>query len=69
MYKVSILTNEDYVRKHEPTLYRNIQTASFTTARILLTDNNNHMYTIRPCSVRYIGISAEEVLTDEEAIL
>lgn len=69
MYRVNILTNEDYVRKHEPTEYKNIRTASFTTARILLTDDNNHMYTIRPGSVKWIGINTEEVLTDAETVL
>ena len=62
MYKVSILTNEDYLRKNTPTEYKNIRTASFTTARILLTDDNNHMYTIRPGSVRYIIVKTEEVI-------
>lgn len=69
MYRVSILTNEDYVRKHEPTEYRNIRTASFSTARILLTDDNNHMYTIRPGSVRNIVVNTEEVITDAETVL
>lgn len=69
MYRVNILTNEDYVRKYEPTEYKNIRTASFTTARILLTDDNNHMYTIRPGSVKCISVNIEEVLTDAETIL
>lgn len=69
MYTINILTNEDYVRKHEPTEYKHIRTASFTTARILLTDDYNHMYTIRPGSVKCISVNIEEVLTDAETIL
>lgn len=61
MYRVNILTNEDYVRKHEPTEYRNIQTVSITTGRIILADSNNHMYTIRPGSVRFMDFRLEEV--------
>ena len=65
MYEVTILTKEDTIRGNEPNVYKNIRTASFTTARILLTDDNNHMYTIRPGSVHLIGIREEASINEE----
>ena len=65
MYKMTILTKEDISKHREPVIYANIRTASFTTARVILTDDNNHMITIRPDTINSIIINHEEVLINE----
>ncbi len=60
MYNVELLTNEDYIRKRNPVNFPNIRTASFTSARIILTDQDNHMYTLRPGTVKSISIYPSE---------
>ena len=67
MYKMTVITRDDIIKHREPVIYDNIRTASFTTARVLLTDDKDQMTTIRPDVINNIIINPinEEVIINE----
>lgn len=67
MYKMSVITRDGIVSNEEGRIYDNIRTASFTSARVLLTDNRDHVITIRPDAIKNIIIKPiiEEVISHE----
>lgn len=70
MYKVSIITKEDLIKHREPMLYENIRTISLTTGRVLLTDYEDHLMTLRPdiitnITINPLSMESEEVFINE----
>ena len=59
MYDVLIQTREDILRDRPAVEYHNIRTLSFTSSRILLTDDENKMFCFQPSKIALIGISIE----------
>lgn len=59
MYHVLLQTREDIIRNIPAVEYHNIRTLSFTSSRILLTDDENKMFCFHPSKIALIGISVE----------
>ena len=59
MYDVLIQTKEDILRNRPPVKYHNIRTLSFTSSRILLTDDQNKMICYHPSKIEMLSISTE----------
>lgn len=76
MYNVVLQTKEDILRNRPAVKYHNIRTLSFTSSRILLTDDQNKMICYHPSKIEMLSISTEgmppvhgmgeEVFIDEE---
>ena len=63
MYKIKLITKEDIALKRGPVTYEDVRTVSVTSSRVIITDNNNHMYTVRPGSINALIIEpTEEVI-------
>ena len=59
MYHVVLQTKEDILRNRPPVKYHNIRTLSFTSSRILLTDDQNKMICYHPSKIEMLSISTE----------
>lgn len=61
MYDVLLQTKEDLLRNRLAVEYHNIRTLSFTSSRILLTDERNNMFCFQPSKISLIAISLEDL--------
>lgn len=59
MYDVLLQTREDILRNRPAVKYHNIRTLSFTSSRILLTDEQNKMFCFHPSNISMIAITTE----------
>lgn len=66
MYHVLVQTKEDILRNRPAVKYHDIRTLSFTSSRILLTDDQNKMFCFHPSKISVIAITTEEVDHEEK---
>ena len=56
MFNVEYLTKVDSIRKKQPVVLVNIRTMSVTKARILLSDDHDHITILDPDELVYISL-------------
>lgn len=56
MYHVEYLTNDDYMFGKNPVNLPNIRTMSVMSGRILITDNEHHIYNLNPMHMHSLSI-------------
>ena len=61
MYNVVLQTKEDVLRNRPAVKYHNIRTLSFTSSRILLTDDQNKMICYHPSKIEKLFITTESL--------
>lgn len=56
MYQIELLTLTDKIRKKNPVIMSNIKTVSVSSARILVTDEYQHITVLDPDEIFYFNI-------------
>ena len=56
MYQVELLTLTDKIKNKNPVIMPNIRTVSVTSARIIVTDDHDHMTILDPDEMFYIQL-------------
>lgn len=64
MYQVEFLTDTDRMRKKQPVIMPNIKTVSVTKARMLVTDNNDHITIFDPGEIDYFKIEPLKLIQE-----
>lgn len=59
MYNVQLQTKEDILRNRPAIKYHNIRTLSFTSGRILLSNDENKMFCFHPSNISVIAITTD----------